>query len=388
MKKHNRFALAVAASLMSGMAFADPIPVYEGPAINIASPACLSIGDGVGCSLPLLNYLAGYAGTRQTDATPPGYVIPTPQGALAPYIVLQAGGGAPDNSDLTTLPLRVEDGFKSNDGGSDDFRATGKTSTLLGNMNDPGNNALVSGLGAGADLPGTWDVGIDWLIKALTIDGLRRQIMIGFDYNQAQSSTTSLNYWALITVRDLQSVQTDVNYEIRSNPTNTAYDAFSTGKTRDSKPASTDFAVVNGVTCVDTNGSEGIPILPQPGGSCPAGYEVTLNNAQSTATTEIAAFIPELSARLELYRALGYDVISVRMAFGCFGGTPGGSFNPGLDYLSDAGATSNCENGGFGDVFLLAGAPETLIPEPATLSLMLLACVSLFAGAALKRRKI
>lgn len=389
--KRLSLAITVAATLASGAVVAGPLPVYNGPAINLASPACLSIGDGVGCSLPLLNVLAGFAPTRQTDAVPPGYVLPTPQGALAPYIVLQAGGGAPNNGDLTQVPLRVEDGFKSNDGGSDSFRATGRTSTLLGNMSDPGNNALVSGLGASADLPGTWDVGLQWLIGALTVNGDRRQIMVGFDYNQPQNATTSLNYWALITVRDLQDSTRDVNYEIRSNPTNTPYNAFSTGKTIDSKPASTDFATVNGVTCVSTSGPESPPILPLPGGNCPAGYEIKVDNAQSTANTEIVAFLPELSSRLESLFGDGYDVISVRMAFGCFGGTAGGGISPGsaADYLSDGGVTRQCESGGFGDVFLLAGAPEQRrVPEPATLSLMLLACVSLLAGVAMRRRRM
>lgn len=354
--------LALAAA---GAVSAAPLPIYEGPTINLQSDACLALGDAYGCSLPLSNYLAGMNPTTTTANG--GYVLPTPQGALAPYIVLQAGGGAPDNSDQTDP--QVEDGFKSNDGGSDDFRATGSTSTTIGNMTNPNNN-LLGGLGSGADLPGTWDVGLDWLIGALTIDGIRRELMIGFDYNQPQNALTSLDYWALVTVRDLSGALADVNYEIRSYPGMDPY-SFTTDKTINSKPSASDFSVVNGVTCIDENGSQAVPVLPQPGGSCPSGYEVTIDNAQSTANTEIVAFLPELNAGLEGFRTSGYDVISVRMLFGCFGGTPQGSFTPGIGYLSGDGATTNCEGGGFADVFLLAGAPfENRVPEPGSLALL------------------
>ena len=190
-----------------------------------------------------------------TTKVPTGYVIPTPQGAsgLDPYIVLQAGGGAYDNTSPYGATSSIEDGFKANDGTNDSFRATGQTSTLAGNMSDPDNN----GITAAQDLLGTWDVSLNSLINALSPD-VRRELMIGFDYNQPQNgSTTSLNYWALITVRDADGNLVDINYEIRSDTGLSPY-AFSTTKTIDSKPNSTDFSTVNGVTCIDTNGSERI----------------------------------------------------------------------------------------------------------------------------------
>lgn len=366
--------------LSASITEAVTLPVYEGPTINWgASPACLGIGDGYGCSLPLLNYLAGKAPTADTSTG--GYIIKTPQGALDPYIVLQAGGGAPDNTSPYGATAQVEDGFKSNDGGADSFRATGKTSTVLGNMNDPANNGLLPG----ADLPGTWDVGLSWLIDALSPSGVRRELMIGFDYNQTQNTTTSLNYWALVTVRDVNGVLADKNFEIRSD-TGVSPLAWSTFKTIDSKPNASDFAIVNGVTCVDTNGSEGVPILPISGGQCPAGYELALNNAQSTATTEIAAFIPDLNSGLEGFLAEGYDTVSARMMFGCFGNASTGK-KPGLGYLADdTQGTNNCENGGYADVFLMAGAPMNKVPEPGILGLMAVSLLGFVA--ATSRRKV
>ena len=48
------------AAMGAGSVNAATLPVYTGPAINYnSSPACLAIGDGIGCSLPLLNYFAG-----------------------------------------------------------------------------------------------------------------------------------------------------------------------------------------------------------------------------------------------------------------------------------------------------------------------------------------
>ena len=150
--------------------------------------------------------------------------------------------------------------------------------------------------------------------------------MIGFDYNQPQNATTSLNYWALITVRDADGNLANINYEIRSDTGLSPY-AFSTTKTINSKPNSTDFSTVNGVTCIDSTDTMVPPILPITGGQCPAGYNVHIDNAQSTADTEIVAFMPELNTGLEGFLALGYDTISVRMLFGCFGRNSTGEFS-------------------------------------------------------------
>jgi hypothetical protein len=369
------------AAMGAGSVNAATLPVYEGPAIDYnSSPACLAIGDGIGCSLPLLNYFAALDPKTQV---PTGYVIPTPQGALDNYIILQAGGGAYENTDPYGATSSIENGFKSNDGGNDDFRATGNTSAILGNMSNPDNN----GLTAAQDLPGTWDVSLASLINTLSPNSVRRELMIGFDYNQPQNATTSLNYWALITVRDTDGNLANINYEIRSNPVGSNPYTFTTGKTIDSKPLSTDFSTVNGVTCIDSTNTMVPPILPISGGQCPAGYDVHIDNAQSTSDTEIVAFMPELNAGLEGFLALGYDTVSVRMLFGCFGGTPQGDFQPGVGYLADGGATTQCESGGYGDVYLLAGSPMNRTPEPGSLALLSIAALGLGFGLRRKARR-
>lgn len=355
---------------------AGPLGLY-GATIDKSSPACLTLGDAVSCSAPLLNYLSGLnPGTTVANG---GYVLPSPQGALDSYIVVTAGGGAQGNGDTTPSPAQVENGFKSNDAGSDDFLATGKangTTVGIGNLSDPNNNSLASG-----DNVGTWDVALQWLINALTINGQRRELTIGFDYNQPQSTTTSLNYWALVTVRDTNGALPDINFEIRSNPTNLSYGAFATSKTFASQPSSSDFGVVNGVTCIDSNNV--LPILPQPGGNCPAGYDVTIDNAQSTSDTEIFAFIPELDDNLASYASAGYDTLSTRLLMGCFGGTAQGSFKPGIGYLADeatGGQTTHCDSGGFGDVYLLAGQvrdTDQELPEPGGLALVAIGLAAL-----------
>jgi hypothetical protein len=349
---------------------AVPLGLY-GATIDKTSLACQNWGDLVSCSAPFLNYLNNKSlGTTVANG---GYVLPTPQGPLDSYIVVTAGGGAQGNGDVAPSTSVVENGFKSNDTGSDNFLATGKangTSIGAGNLSDPVNNGLVAG-----DNPGTWDVGAKWLLDALTINGKRRELTIGFDFNQPQNTSTSMDFWGLVTVRDLDGGKPDINYEISSN--HAGYAAFSTGKSFAGMPSSTDFGTVQGATCIHEVGGVIVASTTITGGQCPAGYETKIDNAQSTSDTEIINFIPELNANLDyLVNSEHYDVVSTRLLFGCFGGTAGGSFKPGLGYLSDeaaGGQTKNCESGGFSDVFLMAGAEMQQVPEPGVLVLFGLA---------------
>lgn len=353
---------------------AVPLGLY-GATIDKTSPACQNWGDLVSCSAPFLNYLNNMSpGTTVANG---GYVLPTPQGPLDSYIVVTAGGGAQGNGDIAPSTSVVENGFKSNDTGSDNFLATGKangTSIIAGNLNDPANNGLVAG-----DNPGTWDVGARWLLDALTINGKRRELTIGFDFNQPQNTSTSMDFWGLVTVRDLDGGRPDINYEISSN--HIGYAAFSTGKTFAGMPTSTDFGTVQGATCLHVVNGVIVASTTIAGGQCPAGYEIKIDNAQSTSDTEIINFIPELNANLDnLVNTEGYDVVSTRLLFGCFGGTATGSFKPGLGYLADeatGGQTTNCESGGFSDVFLMAGAEMQQVPEPGVLVLFGLALSAL-----------
>ena len=383
--------ISTAASLLtaSTIVIAGPLGTYDA-VINKASPACVNLGDAVSCSAPLLNYLSVFSGgpllSNAATTAAGGYIAPANQGVLQSYIVITAGGATQGNGDTNPAPPAVEDGFKSNDVGSASFLATGKangTTVVAGNLTDPANNSLT----AGADNAGTWDVGLKWLLDALTIGGVRRELTIGFDFNQTQNSTTSLDYWSLITLRDLNGGLTDINFEIRKNPVGSTFNTFNTTKTFASQPNASDFGTVNGITCVDSTNTKVPPILPITGGQCPSGYDVSLNNAQGSNTAEIIAFLPELNANLFNYVSQGYDVASVRLMMGCFGR---GSTNAGagLGYLAnDAFGTNNCDSGGFGDVFLMAGAVmPSNVPEPGALALMALALGALGWNA--RRRSI
>lgn len=390
--------MAIILLAFASSASADELDVYTGPKITDSLKAdyraCLNVGDAISCSAGMLNVLTGRDATNQSDASNPdkwGYVLASPQGALKTRIVLGTGGNAAtDNGDIDPSAARVEDGYKTNNAG-DQFAATGKTGVLGGNLADPENNALPDAW----DSKGTWDVSIDWLIQALTIDSVRRELMIAFDYNQTKDANSSLNYWSLVTVKDQDGVKSDVNYEIKNtdyvfedpnfdplDPTAwTNFDEvqqFASDKTFNDKPVAEDFGTVNTKTCYRVVGGEVVDVKPITGGQCSQfgdDYQ-TVNNAQGDNSTEILAFLPELNAMLETYRDLGYDTISVRMLFGCFDNSEDPEIKgSGQGYLADgSGPTTQCDGGGNVDVYLLANVPQDTppppVPEPNILALM------------------
>ncbi len=417
-KKAKLLALASAvASLAAPMvASATPMGLYYGPVIDFSTTnaqlSCIQYLDGVGCSSPLLNRLSGLPEKQlDTDATP-GYVLASPQGALKKDVTILTGGQAAvpnSDTDPTNPPIatgsQVQDGFKSNS--NDPYQATGKaagtpsqsfqTDIAAGNLVPPvpPSNNLGSLDGATpADKTGTWDVGLDWLIKALTYNTAsggtaRGQLMIGFDYNNPQASdpTNSMNYWSLITVRDTAGLLPDINFEFRGPGTSLfsqggfVQDNTTIRHTWDSKPDATDFSAVNLITCykTGTDGTHVGDIIPMVGGTCAAGYE-TLQNANGNESTEILGFIPMLNQNLEAYLGSGYDVISARVLLGCFDSSPDGYLN--------SGETTLCGNGGTSDIFLVAGtnaAQPPELPEPGSLSLLGLVMGGL--GLASRRRQ-
>jgi hypothetical protein len=373
-------ALTLASAIGSTAANANQLALY-GQSIDFDywnGSACLTIGDAISCSAPLLNVLSGLGTTTLTDDG--GYVFQTNQGTLQhDYIVVSGGGGAEENSGIEPAPAEVEDGFKSNDTTNDKYFATGTTGTTAGNMNDPDNNALADT----QDSTGTWDVDIGWLLDALTFDDGRHQLLIGFDYNEPQNLTDeTLDYWALISVLDSSGTLDPINYEIRDF-TGLTYDAFTTDKEFNSKPGVDDFSTVNGISCVYKLAGAVVNVTSQPGGSCAdpgVGYDelIEIKNTLATNLTEIITYLPELDDMLEYFMSIGYDTVSARVLLGCFDNNSQDN-TIGQGYLDGDGATTNCGEGGFPDIFLMAGDVKetTTVPSPSPLMLISLGLILL-----------
>jgi hypothetical protein len=88
---------------------------------------------------------------------------------------------------------------------------------------------------------------------------------------------------------------------------------------------------------------------------------------------EFINYLPTLD--LKGLQALGYDTMSVQVWMGCFN-TGDKASGPALQ---GGGSVGPCDTGGFGDIFLLAGAavPGNNLPEPGTLGLAGLALLAL-----------
>lgn len=396
-KIRNSFASLIAGLALTSLTSNAGELAFYGQSIDFEGSigaGCLTVGDAISCSAPLLNVLAGLDENALTKDDEPekGYVFQTNQGTLKKdFIVVSGGGDAGENDevlpDTTGDGGEVEDGFKSNDSNNSgqQYFATGNADpdsdntneTVLGNLSDPDNN----GLPDTQDAPGTWDVSISWLLQALTFDDVRHQMLIGFDYNEPQDdSKGTLDYWSLVSIWSSTDDTLDpFQYEIGNvnSPLSSPLD-FSTSKEFDSKPGASDFATVNGISCVYKIGNAVVGVTSQPGGNCdspsdagfPGATLTEIENAQATNLTEFIAYIPELDALLEWFLVQGYDTISARVLLGCFDNSATDDDTIGSGYLDGAGATTNCGQGGFPDIFLMAGDPiYRSVPDPSSLAI-------------------
>ena len=356
MKKINftQHAIAAALAFAAGGTLAAPIAPAPVPAIDFSSNACATYGDFVSCSAQYLNYLTtgSPSGTQATN-----YVVTASQGQLQNALVVFTGSQASvSNTDIGTnidnaYRILAAQGF------------VGSYGTMINageNPPGPGPNIDPSTLVVG-EVVGTvssmtaWDIGLQALISALTINGVRHDPLIFFDNNQTGvTEAQNILASALVCVRDAQGILTDRCFQLvdQNGTFNPAANGPVTGFTTSlsyGDPLTTNPVLANGTFCVDTTTKQVVAFNVANQGACPAG-SIFINNNLGTNFTEFIVTIPEFNGQLEAYLAQGYDLVSVQLLF-------------------------QNQNDGFEDVFILAGAPRTTtqVPEPGTLLLLGLA---------------
>ena len=340
-------------SLASLPAHAD-VPLFNTD-YPVPTAACATFGNLVSCSTAVLDYLADQ-GAEGYDGP---YSFSTAQGQLIDTIVLASNNGNILNNGDVVNP-GSEDAFSTVTPGQSYFY-TGEDG------NDPDNNGALPG-----DTDFSWDISLASLINALTFDGAFHELLIGFDMNEPQNSTASLPIWSLITVRDVDGNETNIYFETQNiDPGDPLKDpsAYVSDKTFDgtgvTTPGADDFALTVGTVCV-VSATESYP--SPDGTTCPNGGTLVNTNRASN-ELEFVNFLPGLD--LQALFAQGYDTISVQVWMGCFNSPPDQGPDTSGPPLLDDGSIGPCDQGGFGDIFLLAGDVRTTeVPEPGTLVLL------------------
>ena len=248
----------------------------------------------------------------------------------------------------------------------------------------PGPNIIDPSTVVAGEVPGTicggngtctpdattaWDIGLQALLDALTINGERHDLLIFFDNNQ-QGSTEPQN----ILVSGLVCVHgpnlADICYElVDQNGTNVTTTPTVPGNLADNVDptlfqttlgygsalaTNTNTAtyptggpvLANGTFCVDNTSQQVVAANVQSSNDCPANSTFINNNLGSN-LVEFIVGIPELNANMEQFLAMGYNRVSTELLF-------------------------TNQNDGFEDVFLLAGParPTNGAPEPGSLALL------------------
>lgn len=346
---------ACAASLLSlaSLPAQAEVPVFNTD-YPVPTSACATFGNLVSCSTKVLDYLA----SQNIDGYNGPYSFSTAQGQLIDTIVLATNNGnILDNGDVVVPGS--EDAFSTVTPGQSYFY-TGEDG------NDPDNNGALLG-----DTAFSWDVSLASLIAALTFDGAFHELLIGFDMNEPQNSTASLPIWSLITVRDVNGNQSNIYFETQNIDVNDPFKdplAYVSDKTFDgtgvTTPGADDFAMTVGAVCV-VNATVSYP--SPDGSSCPNGG-MLINTNQASNELEFVNYLPGLD--LQALFGQGYDTISVQVWMGCFNSPPENGPDRSGPPLLDDGSIGPCDQGGFGDIFLLAGDTRTTVPEPGTLLLI------------------
>ena len=319
-------AAAIVSAFLSPLASATPPRcLRRPPSTRLHRPAPLC--DDMLCSAPMLNYIAG-SSPRAPAPTAAATCSPRPRACSGDRS--RPAAARPSTTATPARPIRPPPTAAG-------WRTVSRPTAAATTSSPPTRHRHHDGswqhersgqqpAAAGADNIGTWD---ERRVVARCAHHRRRapRADAGLRLQPAPERHDLGGLRGLITVRDTDGALPDIHHEVRARHWPVVRGLHQHQAVLRDAPASTDFATVYGTICIyehTTPAQPGRQFRPSATGSTGALIE-SVDNSQAPRTPGIPGLPARFQRQPESYIGAGYDTISVRLLFGCFGGTTKGN---------------------------------------------------------------